>query len=127
MGTTNEELTKVEIMVMQTIWAADEELMMGQILERMNRKLPKPWKPQTMTSYLQRLVKKGFILMKRRGRSYVYEVLIPEDEFRQTEMARFTDTWGHQSPAGFVAAFNKDHPLTKEQKEELRNLINDFD
>ena len=44
MKTTDEELTKVEIAVMQTIWAADEELMMGQIRERMNKKLPKPWR-----------------------------------------------------------------------------------
>ncbi|MCC8029539.1 MAG: BlaI/MecI/CopY family transcriptional regulator [Lachnospiraceae bacterium] len=127
MNTDDKELTKAEVMVMQTIWAADEEMMMGEILKRVNQKQPKTWKPQMLTSYLQRLVKKGFLLMKRQGRSYVYEVLIPEDDFRQTEMARFADTWGHQSPAGFVAAFNRDHLLTKEQKDELRNLINGFD
>ncbi len=127
MRTTDEELTKVEIAVMQTIWAADEELRMGQIRERMNKKLPKPWAPQTMTSYLQRLVKKGFLLMKRKGRSYVYEVLIPEDAFLQKEMSRFTDTWGQHSPASFLAAFNRDHALTEEQKEEIRKMIDDFD
>lgn len=123
----NEELTKVEIMIMQIIWSTSEELMMGQILEKMNQRLKKPWKPQTMTSYLQRLVKKKFILMKRQGRSYVYEVLVKEEDFRQKEMARFTDTWGYHSPAGFVAAFSKNNPLTPEQKDELRSLIDDFD
>ncbi len=123
----DEELTKVEIMIMKIIWSTSEEMMMGQILEKMNQQMKKPWKPQTMTSYLQRLVKKKFIMMKRQGRSYVYEVLVREEEFRQKEMARFTDTWGDHSPAGFVAAFSKDHPLTPEQKEELRSLIDDFD
>ena len=126
-----EELTKAELMVMKVIWSTDEEMMMGQMLEKVNvlwREQGKAeWKPQTLTSYLARLVQKKFILMKRKGRSYVYEVLIPENEFRQKEMARFTDTWGNHSPAGFVAAFNKDHPLTEEQKEELRRLVDDFD
>ena len=61
----DEELTKVEIMIMKIIWSTSEEMMMGQILEKMNEQFKKPWKPQTMTIYLQRLVKKKFILMKR--------------------------------------------------------------
>lgn len=121
------ELTKVEVMVMKVIWSTEYEMSLGEILEKVNLRFNKSWKSQTISTYLARLVKKKFLLLKRAGRTYTYEILIPKDEYMRREMATFADVWGNHSPAGFVSAFNKENPLTEVQKQELRYLLDELD
>lgn len=123
----NEELSKVEVMVMKVIWSTSERMQLCEIVDLVNRRFEKSWKPQTISTYLRRLVKKGFISPVRLGSTYVYAVLIGEQEYMAKEIRHFVDVWGKDSPAGFVAALNKEKLLETKQKEELRRLLNDMD
>ena len=58
---TLENLTDCEQLVMKTVWDAAEELSLMEIMQRVNDKYHKKWKPQTLSTFLEMLVKKGYL------------------------------------------------------------------
>lgn len=55
-----QELSKCEGMVMKTIWSSEDILTMQEITTKVNALFHKTWKTQTVSTYLARLVKKGY-------------------------------------------------------------------
>ena len=50
-------LTDCEQLVMKTVWDAEEELSLMEIMQRVNDRYHKDWKPQTVSTFLARLVR----------------------------------------------------------------------
>ena len=65
---TLENLTDCEQLVMKTVWDSEEELSLMEIMQRVNDKYHKEWKPQTVSTFLARLVRKGYLRHYRQGR-----------------------------------------------------------
>lgn len=66
-----ERLTNCEELVMKIIWDADgEELCLMDVMDRVNSKYKKNWKPQTVSTFLARLVRKKYIQSHRNGRQF---------------------------------------------------------
>ena len=63
-----ENMTDCELLVMKCIWDTPEELTLPDIVTLVNEKFKKDWKPQTVSTFLARLVRKGFLEMYRKGR-----------------------------------------------------------
>jgi len=83
------ELTKAETKVMLAIWSADHDMALPEIMEIAESLFHNGWKPQTVSTFLTRLVHKGFLNMYRRGRAFLYQPLFSRVEgFRST----ITDT-----------------------------------
>ena len=110
-----EELTTAESMVMKTI------------MKLTNETYGKDWRSQTVSTYIAKLVKKGFLKMNQSGRNATYEILIPELAYQQEQSHKFVKFWNRGSVAQFLTAFYKDHKLTKEEIEELRKSIDELD
>ena len=80
-------LTEAETMIMNIIWASPNEPMeLPVILEKVNSKWNKTWKPQTVSTFLNRLVKKDFLIMWREGRKFFYKPLIRLEEYQLEHM-----------------------------------------
>ena len=112
-GENMEELTTAESMVMKTIWDHPHEMALQEIMKLTNETYGKDWKSQTVSTYIAKLVKKGF--------------LIPELSYQQEQSRKFVKFWNRGSVAQFLTAFYKDHKLTKEEIEELRKSIDELD
>ena len=56
-----EELTTAESMVMKTIWDHPHEMALQEIMKLTNETYGKDWKSQTVSTYIAKLVKKGFL------------------------------------------------------------------
>lgn len=120
-------LTKCEQMVMKTIWdAADEELGLQDVMERVNAKYKRDWKPQTVSTFLARLASKGFLKYYRKGRIFYYTILIPIDEYRSKVTSDFVDFWDNGNADQAIADLMHYRPLRPEEisgiKELLKNL-----
>ena len=63
-------LTDSELLAMKTIWESGEPLSVQEIMERTNQKYGKQWKVQTVSTFLGRMVKKGYLKMERKGRVF---------------------------------------------------------
>ena len=126
-GENMEELTTAESMVMKTIWDHPHELALQEIMKLTNETYGKDWKSQTVSTYIAKLVKKGFLRMNQSGRNATYEIIIPELSYQQEQSRKFVKFWNRGSVAQFLTAFYKDHKLTKEEIEELRKSIDELD
>lgn len=77
---------------MKIIWDSTEDLALQEVMNGVNHENGKEWKPQTVSTFLSRLVKKGFLSMYRKGRYCYYQPLVSKDEFWRATMeenARF--------------------------------------
>lgn len=118
-----EELTNCEVLVMKVIWNSDEVLSIQEITNTVNRVYHKDWKVQTVSTFLSKMVKKGFLNMQREGRYFFYYPLITESEYGQKEIDKCVDLWGKGKIGSMLASFTESHKLTEEEKRQIRGLL----
>lgn len=99
---THEALTDCEQLVMKTVWDAEDELSLMEIMQRVNDKYHKKWKPQTVSTFLARLVKKGYLRHYRQGRVFFYRILVSMREYRTQLTQEFVDFWYHGNADEFL-------------------------
>lgn len=102
-----QSLTNCETLVMKTVWDAERELDLADITQRVNEVYDKEWKPQTVSTFLARLVKKGYVRHYRQGRVFYYQILIPQKEYLETMAERFAAFWKQENVDVFLAALEK--------------------
>ena len=119
------ELSKCEGMVMKVIWGSGDVLTMQEITVKVNDLFQKTWKTQTVSTYLARLVKKGYLSMERQGRLFYYHPLIAEEDYAQGEIAKCMDMWGDAKVGALLSAFTQSKGLTDEEREYIRSILDD--
>lgn len=118
-----QELSQCEGMVMKTIWSSGDILTMQEITVKVNALFHKTWKTQTVSTYLARLVKKGYLSMERQGRLFYYHPLIAEEDYAQREITKCMDMWGNAKTGALLSAFTQAKGLTEEEKEYIRSIL----
>lgn len=116
-------LTECEVVVMKAIWEADHKLSLQEILAEVNGRFGKNWKPQTVSTFLTRLVKKEFLSMKRQGRTFLYTPLVEETEYGKQEISRCASLWYHNDAALFLSALSSQRKLTAGEIKKIRKLL----
>lgn len=118
-----QELSKCEVMVMKAIWSSGDILTMQEITVKVNDLFHKTWKTQTVSTYLARLVKKGYLSMERQGRLFYYHPLIAENDYARQEIAKCMDMWGNAKTEALLSAFTREKDLTEEEREYIRSIL----
>lgn len=110
----------VESKFADIIWS-NEPVASSQIVKLAETELG--WKKSTTFTVLRRLCEKG-IFVNNKG---TVTSLISKQDFFSLQSERFVDdTFGGSLPA-FLAAFTKRKKLSKEELEELRRMVNEFE
>lgn len=122
-----ERLTDCEELVMKTVWDAEEELSLMEVMARVNDKYKKEWKPQTVSTFLARLVKKGYLKYYRQGRVFFYQILIPLEEYKGQITNEYVDFWNHSNADEFLCALTEKRPLRKDEIDRIQKLIDGMD
>lgn len=76
-------LAECEVLVMSIVWTSDKAPNLSEVLKRVNEKYGKTWKPQTVSTFLNRLVRKGFLDFYRKGRYAYYVPQITLQDYRK--------------------------------------------
>lgn len=76
-----EYASRCELKVMKVLWESKEDLSLQPIMMAANDNTGNDWKPQTISTFLARLVKKGWIEGYRKGRYVYYRPLITRTEW----------------------------------------------
>nr|WP_303183570.1 BlaI/MecI/CopY family transcriptional regulator [Lachnoclostridium phocaeense] len=113
-------LPESELEIMQIIWKKSAPVSRVDIEQALQE--THPLAPTTILTLLTRLCEKGFLSLKKEGRSNLYESLITEKEYLAAESRSFLDRVFHGSVASFATALC-DSGVTKEELEELRRLL----
>lgn len=122
-----ENLTDCEQLVMKTVWDAEEELSLMEVMARVNDKYNKAWKPQTVSTFLARLVKKGYLKHYRQGRVFFYQVLVPLEVYKGQLTSDYVAFWNHDNADEFLCALTEERALRKDEMERIQKMIDGMD
>lgn len=94
-------------------------------MNRVNQENGKSWKPQTVSTFLARLVKKSFLTVYRKGRYSFYQPAVSKEDFWKAtvqENARFFDKG---DMAAFACHLCED-ALTREEVQVLKKKLDEL-
>lgn len=100
-------LTDCEEMVMKTVWDAEGELGLTDITQRVNETYNKDWKTQTVSTFLARLVRKGYLQHYRKGRIFLYQILVEQEDYVGEMAERFVEFWHQGDREEFLETLKK--------------------
>lgn len=121
-----EKLTESEELVMKAIWDCNKEPVLSEVVEQVNGVYGKDWRPQTVSTFLAKLVRKNYVKLQRNGKIYTYKILITEAQYRRKLYQHHVSFWNHNNMTNFVTEMFDNGDLTKDDIAELRSKINDI-
>ena len=111
-------LPDTELEVMKALWATGPDTPRALLEERL---APFGWAANTINTYLSRLADKGFVAVRREGRSNLYTPLVGREEYQAFDSRAVLERL-YGSPRNFVAALARDG-MGRDELEELRALL----
>lgn len=120
-------LTLCEEQVMKCIWDSDEELTLPDIVASVNHRFDKDWKPQTVSTFLARLVRKDYLNMYRQGRTFLYTPLIQKEEYSADKIEECVTLWSGNDAGAFLCALNERRNLRPEEISHIKDLLDELD
>lgn len=121
------DISACERMVMRVIWDTEEELDLRHVMDNVNEKFKKEWKPQTVSTFLARLVRKGYLTGRRQGRYTYYKAVVKETDFKFSTVSENISFFDGGSKASFVCSLFDHMTFTKEDKERIQKKIDELD
>ncbi len=118
-----QELTDCELLVMKVIWATEEAMSIQEIAAKVNNVYNKKWEKQTVSVFLGRIVRRGFLRSERKGRHFFYYPTVSEEEYAKKEVVKCAEMWGNGRADVLVATLAKARKLDAEEKAKLKSLI----
>lgn len=118
-----EELSVCEAPIMKIIWESNPDISVPELVKQLNEQYGKEYARTTVVTFLTRMAGKGYIITQRRGRiSYVHAIK-SEQEYKQQLAQKEIEFWFHGSMAEFAQTLCAAAPLTHEECQKLRRLL----
>ena len=111
-------LPDAELEVMQALWRCESPAARSDVEAQLSR----PLALTTLLTLLTRLGEKGFLRAEKEGRRCLYTPLISQSDYLAAQSRTFVQKVCGGSLPAFAAALC-DSGLTREELEELRNLL----
>ncbi|MCR5836815.1 MAG: BlaI/MecI/CopY family transcriptional regulator [Lachnospiraceae bacterium] len=113
-----------ELDVMMAIWKLNSAVTRVEIEGALSKS--DEWSPTTILSLLSRLEKKGFVKVEKNGKQNVYEAIVSQEEYLQSESKSVLEKMYNNSITNFMVALYSGKKPTKKQLDELQNLIDTY-
>ena len=118
-----QNISESELEVMKVLWKVNQATS-SEIIENLKDK--SEWKPKTIQTLITRLVSKEFINVdKSNKKSYIYSANINEHDYNNYASKSFLEKLYNGSINKMVLSFVKDNKLSKEEIEELKDILRD--
>ena len=111
-------LPDTELEVMKALWATGPDTPRATLEDRLS---PFGWAANTINTYLSRLAEKGFVAVRRAGKSNLYTPLVTREEYLSFDSRAVLDRL-YGSPRNFVAALAREG-MRRGELEELQALL----
>ena len=87
------DLSKSEKEVMSVIFTKEEEMRLKDIVDAVNQKFEHSWKPQTVSTFLVRMIKKNYLTTYRKGRYTFYTPAQKHELLIENELKDLAKRW----------------------------------
>ncbi|MCM1183444.1 MAG: BlaI/MecI/CopY family transcriptional regulator [Roseburia sp.] len=117
------ETSGSERLIMEFLWEAGTEKSFVEIMEFLNNEAGKAWKKQTVNTFLKRLIDKGLIAVRQKGRNRAYCAAMTADEYEQGCAKKLLNDYYNGSIGAFLSALSGGEKIDKQFADELRRLV----
>ena len=114
------KISESEWLVMRVLWSKSP-LAANEVFEQLDGTTK--WKPKTVKTLIDRLVKKGAVRFKKDGRRYMYSPAVNEAECIATESRSFVRRVYGGTVKPMLAAFLEDANLSARDISELKEIL----
>lgn len=121
MNNTAVQISEAEIEVMKVLWETG-----GMSAKEIITEIEKTnnWKPKTIQTLITRLVAKGAVSTEKKdAKSYLYSAVVTREEYEHYANRNFIKKLYNGSLNLMLASFIKDEKLSKEDIQELKNIL----
>ncbi|WP_177761121.1 BlaI/MecI/CopY family transcriptional regulator [Flavobacterium sp. I3-2] len=115
------KLTPAEEQLMQYVWNKDKSLLKD-LIESYDE--PKPAKT-TVATTIKKLIDKKFVAYDEIGSTRLYYAIVKKENYFSKQMKNMIHQFFDNSTSNFASFFAKEASLTKEELQNLRDLIDD--
>ena len=85
------------------------------------------WSRNTVLTYLTRMESKGLVRIDKETNSHIYYATLTRESCQQQERQSFLHRVYSGSAGDLIAAFLKEEPISHEERERLRKILDDME
>ncbi len=115
------QISEAEWRVMSVLWAAESAITANEVIHALENQTD--WKPKTIMTLLNRLVKKGALDYEKQGRAYHYYPLVQESVCARAEGRSFLRRVYGGALQPMLAGFLDDAELSTEEIKTLKKML----
>ena len=116
-------LTESEKITMKCVWDIGDGARLSRIMTLANDEYGKEWKPQTVSTFLGKLVRKGFVEQYRDGRYFYYRILIDKHTYRTQMIRDDVEFWDDDSLEMYISELFDKKTFTAKERKQLKSLV----
>ena len=116
-------LTESEKITMKCVWDIGDGARLSRIMTLANDKYGKEWKPQTVSTFLGKLVRKGFVEQYRDGRYFYFRILIDKHTYRTQMIRDDVEFWDDDSLEMYISELFDKKTFTAKERKQLKSLV----
>ena len=117
-------LSEREWMVLTALWEADGADL-GQLTEALRPATG--WSRNTVLTYLTRMEAKGLVQIDKEAAPHIYRAALERSACQARERRSFLQHVYQGSTGDLVAAFLKEEPISAEERDALRRLLDEME
>ena len=85
------------------------------------------WNRNTVLTYLTRMEKKGLVRIEKDKYPHIYYATLNREDCQKKERKSFLDRVYSGSTGDLIAAFLKEEPISQEERDRLRQILDDME
>lgn len=116
-------LTESEKITMKCVWDIGDGARLSRIMTLANDNYGKEWKPQTVSTFLGKLVRKGFLEQYRDGRYFYYRILIDKHTYRTQMIRDDVEFWDDGNLEVFCSELMDKNTFSAKERRQLKELV----
>lgn len=117
------DLSPSEGQIMRILWENEEAVQAFDLIDYIEERYEKKHKRTTLSSFLERLIHKGYVTTYRSGRYTYIQPIVTEDEYLQMIASKQVHSLYGGSITNFVACFERSEGISPEERKKLKEFL----
>lgn len=120
MSNTKQNVTDSEYQIMKILWESEEKMTVSEVMNSLDSS---EWTASTISTFLQRLLKKGIVACEKKGKANLYYPILKQEEYDLSETESFLSKIYKGSVKNLVAALYESKKLSKADISDLKKMF----
>ena len=120
MSTVKHTITDSEYAIMRILWKAEKQMTVADVVRELDGN---DWTASTVSTFLQRLLKKEVIACDKKGKTNLYYPLLKQSEYDLSETENFLSKIYKGSVKNLVVALYENKKLSNDDMSDLKKMF----